>query len=362
MKYYCLDQFKTLSLQSTNTGNVLISPCCASTQSIADSNTFNFTTNKFLTDIRNDTLNDIPAPACNRCWRTEETSTTSRRLLLRNNDTTNTSTELRRVDITTQNICNLACIGCTPGSSSTWEKELGITDRDYSYEDKIKIFLNLDHSKITHIHFTGGEPLMTSEHSKILEIYSRTVPLSQLYVSYNTNVTFFPNQDVINMWKQLRSLHLTFSIDATGSQAELLRWPCKWDQVSETLEKFSQLRKEIPHLNTNFIACVSNYNTLELTNIKKLSDEFGPSHPLQLQLNNDIRSGPEMIPDNLFDATVDLLSNDAVFDEIVARIKIRPDELTVKHNWANSVKYLDSLDIKRNTNWRDTLKIGQYVN
>ena len=164
------------------------------------------------------------------------------------------------------------------------------------------------------------------------------------------------------MWKQLRSLHLTFSIDATGSQAELLRWPCKWDQVSETLEKFSQLRKEIPHVNTNFIACVSNYNTLELTNIKKLSDEFGPSHPLQLQLNNRIHYGPEMIPDNLVDATVDLLSTDPVFDEIVSRIKIRPDKLTVKHNWANCVKYLDSLDAKRSTNWRDTLKIGQYVN
>lgn len=362
MKYYCLDQFKTLSLQSTNTGNVLISPCCASSRSVANSNTFNFTTNKFLTDIRNDTLNDIPAAACNQCWRTEKTSITSRRLLLRNNDITDTSAELRRVDITTQNICNLACIGCDPGSSSTWAKELEITDQDYSYEDKIKIFLNLDHSKITHIHFTGGEPLMTSEHSKILEIYSRTVPLSQLYVSYNTNATFFPNQDVINMWKQLRSLHLTFSIDATGSQAELLRWPCKWDQVCETLEKFSQLRKEIPHVNTNFIACVSNYNTLELTNIKKLSDEFGTSHPLQLQLNNRIHHGPEMIPDNLVDATVDLLSNHAVFDEIVSRIKIRPDELTVKHNWNDCIKYLDSLDAKRGTNWRDTLKIGQYVN
>ena len=362
MKYYCVDQFKTLSLVSTNTGNVLISPCCAAKRSSTNSNTFNFTTNEFLASIRNNTLNDIPAPACNHCWRTEETSTDSRRLTRTNDTTIDISTELRRVDITTQNICNLACIGCDPGSSSTWEKELGITDRDYSYEDKIKLFLNLDHSKITHIHFTGGEPLMTSEHSKILEIYSRTVPLSQLYVSYNTNVTFFPNQDVINMWKQLRSLHLTFSIDATGSQAELLRWPCKWDQVSETLEKFSQLRKEIPHANTNFIACVSNYNTLELTNIRKLSDEFGPSYPLQLQLNNHIHYGPEMIPDNLVDATVDLLSTDPVFDEIVSRIKIRPDKLTVKHNWANCVKYLESLDAKRSTNWRDTLKIGQYVN
>ncbi len=341
---------------------MLISPCCASSRSVANSNTFNFTTNKFLTDIRNDTLNDIPAAACNQCWRTEKTSITSRRLLLRNNDTTDTSAELRRVDITTQNICNLACIGCDPGSSSTWAKELGITDQDYSYEDKIKIFLNLDHSKIKHIHFTGGEPLMTSEHSKILEIYLQTVPLSQLNVSYNTNVTFFPNQDVINMWKQVRSLHLSFSIDAIGNQAELLRWPCKWDHVCETLEKFSQLRKEIPGIYTNFIACVSNYNTLELLNIKKLSDEFGPSHPLRLQLNNVREHGPEMIPDNLVDATVDLLSNHAVFDEIVSRIKIRPDELTVKHNWNNCIKYLDSLDAKRSTNWRDTLKIGQYVN
>lgn len=361
MKYYCVDQFKTLSLVSTNTGNVLISPCCAANRSITNSNTFNFTTNKFLANIRNDTLNDIPASACNYCWRTEETSTNSRRLT-RTNDTTDTSAELRRVDITTQNICNLACIGCTPTSSSTWAKELGITDQDYSYEDKIKIFLNLDHSKIIHIHFTGGEPLMTSEHSKILEIYSQTVPLSQLNVSYNTNVTFFPNQDVINMWKQVRSLHLSFSIDAIGNQAELLRWPCKWDHVCETLEKFSQLRKEIPGIYTNFIACVSNYNTLELLNIKKLSDEFGPSHPLRLQLNNVREHGPEMIPDNLVDATVDLLSNHAVFDEIVSRIKIRPDELTVKHNWNNCIKYLDSLDAKRGTNWRDTLKIGQYVN
>ena len=144
MKYYCYDQFKTLHIRSTNTGQVLVGTCCASLTEPVVAEEFDFDDNSFLQTQRQAALADRPAPGCINCWRQEQQNPPSRRYFSNQNRPEDIRVELNRVDITTQNVCNLACIMCSSYSSSLWAKEEGLTDQDYSFEDKLALFRRLD--------------------------------------------------------------------------------------------------------------------------------------------------------------------------------------------------------------------------
>lgn len=371
MKYYCYDQYKTLHIRGGLPGHVNISPCCASVTEETPSSPFDFSTVRPLQNIRESSALGIPPLACSYCWNNEKTDGTSRRLHVNDfqnrisnnsNSIFDTTIELKQLDITTQNICNLACIQCGSGSSSTWAEQLGLPKVISSYDDKIAVFKQIDHSKLVKLHFTGGEPLMTSEHQKILEILASENNLQKINLSYNTNGTFFPDQDVIDLWHQTNKCNIAISIDAIGPAAEFIRWPCIWSQVYNTIDKFVSLSKNSTKININLVCCVSNYNILELVDIKKLSDHFGID--IQLQVNNMPCFYPEILPRQLLDGATDALLPYSMFDQLVQRITA-PQSATVRRTQGSyllrdAITYLDQLDAKRNTDWRTALKFGNF--
>lgn len=349
MDYYCKDQFNTLAVQSADPGVVRIGPCCASNSRFVNPKTFNFDTDSFLTSIRLNTIQNQPDPACNFCWRNERAGVISRRLSMPTTDYIITP-ELQRLDITCQNICNLACIQCGPQNSSTWEREMGITDKDYSYADKISLYQNLDLSKVEHIHFTGGEPLMTKEHVKLLK---QQPDLSKLLVSYNTNATFYPDQEVIDLWSKCKTVVVLLSVDAIGPAAEFTRWPTNWGLVEETINKFNLLKQQLVDLLLHFNTCVGNYNLLELPDVLKFATQFD----LESVIFQTVQS-------RYFD--LDKLPESAV-DDIKAVLnqhpQLEPFVQSIAGNdqsWQLTEQYLDDLAKKRNIDWRTRLKIAKY--
>lgn len=369
MKYYCIDQFKTLHIRSTNTGSVLVSPCCASITSPVDPTTFQFDTDPFLSRIRQNTINDIPASECHRCWKEEALSQTSRRQF--GNQSIKTKTfdiipEMRRLDVTTQNICNLACVQCSAYSSSTWAKEDGITNQDYSYSDKIKLFQRLPHHLLKWIHFTGGEPLMTTEHKKMLESYAENADLSQLKVSYNTNGTFFPDDEVLDLWKKTQHVNLVISTDAIGPAAEILRWPCQWDQLDNNIQKFISLMKSLPtyQINVSFIVCVQNLNILELEDLYLYCLEQHPGMTMTLQIVDSISRGdilhPAAITDEVFEEAKNMLGKYDFFKTFLNNIEHHRQTSFSNRNHYAALEWLDSLEEKRKTQWRNALRISKF--
>ena len=362
MKYYCYDQYKTLHIRGGSTEHVNISPCCASETSEVPSSPFDFLTVQPLQHIRKSSAQGIPPSACNYCWNNEKADGTSRRLHNHFSDSSNsifdTTIELKQLDITTQNICNLACIQCGPGSSSTWAEQLGLPKVISSYDDKLAVFKQLDHSKLVKLQFTGGEPLMTSEHQKMLEILASENNLQKINLSYNTNGTFFPNQDVIDLWHQSNECGILISIDAIGPAAEFIRWPCIWSQVYNTIDKFVSLSKNSTKLNIMLHCCVSNYNILELVDIKKLSDHFGID--LLFQINNIPYFYPEILSQQLLDTATDALSSYSIFDQLIERITAPQSTAVADPLLSQAITYLNQLDAKRNTDWRTALKFGNF--
>lgn len=361
MKYYCQDQFKTLHIRSTNAGQVLVSPCCAAQTEPVTAEQFDFRTNSFLTSTRKHTLNDTAAPACSNCWRQEAQNPPSRRFFSNQNKSTDIQVELNRVDITTQNVCNLACIMCSSYSSSLWAKEEGLTNQDYSFDDKLKLFRQLDHKNIYQLHFTGGEPLMSTEHLKMLNIYAETTPLSQVHISYNTNGTFFPDQKVLDVWAQVKAIDLVISLDGTGLAAELIRWPCTWKEVADNVQRYFELREKMPHLKIGFISCASNYNLWELADVIEFVRRHDPTLTVHFQVNHRSYFAPAVIPQSMKESVLQRLSIYADLANLLPTISASLPMQMHQREWISYQRVMGEMDQQRNTDWKNTLQIGKYI-
>jgi pyruvate-formate lyase-activating enzyme len=338
----------------------LVSPCCASLTEATRADDFDFATNTFLDQQRQAALADRPAPACENCWRQEQQNPPSRRYFSNLGHDPDIRVELNRVDITTQNICNLACIMCSSYSSSTWAREEGLKDQDYSFEDKLRLFRRLDHTNIYQMHFTGGEPLMTTEHLRMLDIYAESAPLSQLHISYNTNATFFPDQRVIDRWQQARAVDLVISLDGTGAAAELIRWPCNWSQVSDNVGRFYELKKILPGLKIGFISVASNYNLWELADVIEFARSHDTDTTVHFQVNHRPYFAPAVIPQEYQSMIKQRLAPYRDLDQLMPGLDQLVTGAAYHMHQHSILTYLDQLDQRRGTDWRNTLKFGEF--
>jgi MoaA/NifB/PqqE/SkfB family radical SAM enzyme len=321
---------------------------------------FDFNTNTFLNQTRDHTLANTPAPACSYCWRQEAQNLSSRRSQNRGQDIS-ISVQLNRIDVTVQNVCNLACVMCSSYSSSLWAKQDGLTDQDYSFEDKLKLFKRLDFSHVHQMHFTGGEPLMTTEHLRMIKIYGEQADLNQLHISYNTNGTFFPDQRVLDVWSQVNAIDLVISLDAVGEACELIRWPAVWSDLAANVAKFYELKKTMPHLRIGFICCASNYNLLEMPGVMDFCHGYDSKVIVYFQVNNMPYFAPNMIPSDMIDRVNQALRPYSNATDLLNSVNNIPKQDTFQKQWRTMTAYMDGLDAKRGTNWRHTLKIGQFA-
>jgi sulfatase maturation enzyme AslB (radical SAM superfamily) len=229
----CIDVFKNLNVGVRN-GSFAISPCCiAATESVS---TVNFVDNQYLKDIRNSWSNGQWPEACSACKYAEEQSIPSRRQgsnqWYSDHGYNNTDVELVRLDYWTGDTCNLACVICIPEYSSKWKQEL-----NFPIELKQSVvnefWKEIDLSAIKFIHFNGGEPLLSKEHVKFLEVVPNK---SSVHLNYNTNGTIRPSQHLLDLWKKFKLVQLDISIDDIGPRFEYQRYPAKWNQLTENLQ------------------------------------------------------------------------------------------------------------------------------
>lgn len=193
-----------------------------------------FQHNAFLTEIRNDWTSSNWPVACSNCKSNEDRGYTSRRQganrWYMDHKLHNQTVELVRIDYWTGDLCNLACAICGPDNSSVWKQELGLPERKTIAN---KFWKDLDLSKLRHVHFNGGEPLLSKEHVEFL----RAIPnKAQVQINYNTNGTVRPSADLLALWQEFELVLLDFSIDDVGNRFEYQRYHSVWDDVVDNLQ------------------------------------------------------------------------------------------------------------------------------
>ena len=233
MTLKCIDAFKNINIVAGNKG-LELSPCCISPTESADS--IDFANNNYLCDIRNQWNQGQFPTACNSCKTAESAGYVSRRQGVNqwyiDHGYDNDRVEMVRIDYQVGDLCNLACVICGPHFSSVWKQELHIPllQRKVNVNDN---WTDLDLSQLKHIHFNGGEPLLSKEHVKFLQAIPNK---HRVQVNYNTNATIQASQELLDLWQQFELVQLDFSIDDVGARFEYQRYPANWSEVTSNLQ------------------------------------------------------------------------------------------------------------------------------
>jgi len=144
---------------------------------------------------------------------------------------------------------------------------------------------------------------------------------NRVVLTYNTNGSICPKQELIDLWSQFKMVILDFSIDDIEDRFEYQRYPARWKTIVKNLYWF---RENMPvnvmfNINTAIgLLNYSNYHNLQ----KWFKANFSKnrlSDPVHLQCQ----------------PTLGLLQKNPIDKEKV-------------------VEYLNSLDIRRGTNWKTT--------
>jgi hypothetical protein len=284
-------------------------------------------------------------------------------------------------DIRFSNICNLKCRTCYHGSSSRWYADYkAVYGRQrmpgvlYSDRPVIRAFENprdssaafgacLDHME--KLVFAGGEPLLQEEHYQLLRRLRdrRRLDVSMHYVT-NLSVLCHRGLDVTHLWRDFRHVHLTASLDDSGSRGELLRYGQSWPKVLENRER---LRRVCPHLTFRVTCTVSALNALRVSAFHRELIDTGFIAPHEFAINIACEPPPlnaQVLPRDLKEEIEARIAAHTAWLRGRGEVLVAEQfEMLVRHLWARDASpllpsfrwFCRELDRRRNENTSATL-------
>ena len=272
-----------------------------------------------------DLKTDYPPSACESCISAEDKNISSPRHFFNNSKTS--APGLQFVDIRNTNLCNLKCRYCGPHFSSQWAKELG-SHQPVVSQDLTDWKSTLITESLHWMYFTGGEPIIGSDHWNILKELVDNGQSSNIKLQYNSNLTVlrYKDVDIQYLWKKFKSVTIYGSIDAVGQPLEYIRSGASWQEIDQNI----QLLKEFDNI-TLILAPVIN-----ILNFWFLPELIEYASQQKLSIAPIVLQGPDylalnVIPDQLKSQALD------IFEKI-------------KNNFSSSVAALMKSMIDNNDN------------
>jgi MoaA/NifB/PqqE/SkfB family radical SAM enzyme len=256
-----------------------VTPCC-----VMPSNRFpmgdslkEYITGKPLKELKASLQAGIQHKNCEWCWNNEKNNLKTHRI------TESRGSGLNSIHIRLNNVCNFSCRMCGPAFSSTWAQE-NKKHKWYQYEEDNQVIKdsisqngdvlfdllqkNITNGSLKHLSISGGEPLITEAHHKLLSFLIDN-NLTNITLGYSTNLSNldYKGIDLLSLWEKFDSVNLEVSIDGWGDSVEYSRTGFK---TIVFLENFKRALKYIHTIN-----CVVNiYSVWTLPQIEKFK-KFG---------------------------------------------------------------------------------------
>ena len=284
----CSLPFNSISIAADG----MLRPCCNSDQGSFDANINNISldniiNNSSIQNLRTSMLSGVQDPICSRCWKMEDIGNQSFRQMSNSDNDYGLSSisddgmtpninfsNLRYIDITLGNKCNLACRMCHPGSSSLVAKQyiklnkfVKTPNIEFNTDSKEKILeLIKQSSNLTSIYFLGGEPLINDFHNDIIDLLIELGISKNITLHYSTNL----HTDIekhLERWDYFKLIKLSISVDGSEEVYEYIRWPGSWNKIYSNLIKVCKIAKQKNKIIPNIAVTVQNLN---VGNIHKL--------------------------------------------------------------------------------------------
>ena len=291
--------------------------------------------------------------------------------------------DIRYLDFTVSNKCNLACIHCNPFVSTGWTKdgkklnkeapeywdntEIGYHGADVKFMDNL--FANPEYFRnLKWVALRGGEPLYDDTCIQILQWFVDAGLSHNIMLDISTNATVFKDEFRI-LFAQFKHVELLVSVEATDELYSIIRGgPYTWEQLNENVEKFY----EIENLEMVFAVTVMATNIFNLPEVWRWFNKYHATRA-SISMSNVVVSPSYLniahMPDNLRREALEKLkdipseaywpegSYHAEEFEYQTGIDDIRKGLTEgaydKKNWSWFIKYTNDLDRIRST---DTFK------
>lgn len=246
----------------------------------------------FQNDLRERVLRGERLEGCRRCYEEEDNNKKSLRMRLNEHPKVGAKNvdlkdyKLEYLELSLSNDCNLMCRMCDSRySHKLFEEELEYQGKTFSKTKRTKA--NLDsiypHLKdMKYIKFTGGEPLIITDHWKLLEHAVEKGYAKNIRLNYSTNCTVFPKQKIVDIWKEFDHIELAVSLDSIiKEENEYQRHLTNHDQALTNIEKYVEVADEVG-MTVLARPTVTIYNAYHLPETLEWLDDrnikFNPTH------------------------------------------------------------------------------------
>jgi len=313
----------------------------------------------FNKTIRNDNLKNNWSAGCENCQTAEENKNLSHRLfpnhlpdqsLIENNKFI-----LKHLELRLDTVCNLACVTCDSGSSSKWSSEdermYGKTvsknnHLDYNWVLDRKLWENVES-----LNLYGGEPFYSKKLKTILSWLIANDFSQNIKISFYTNGTIF-NEQIIEMLNKFKCSVISISIDGVGQNFEIIRWPAKWSNILDNIERLKKIKNSE----------ISITYTVSILNIFNIKNDMIILKNITENIAFNLLERPEYyniqnIPEKFKVKLIKDLGLDSTFAGIIKKLKINGNNKVLKE----CIDRLKTLDKFRNT-YSDSLFPENFIN
>lgn len=273
-----------------------------------------------LVEMRKELMEGNWPLLCSNCKKSEEAGSDSMRTIWNksykdhNPDKTIPMTEIldpKNIfysDFTFSTKCNSKCLTCGPSLSNFWEEEWNtiwknkyrlLLEKPKTEEERIAIpdailseIIDIT-SNSKFMSFIGGEPTISDEHLKFLNLLVESGKSKDINLSYVTNLTGITD-DLIELWQKFAATRITVSADGYGKINEYIRYPFKWSKIESNIRKCFSLTRE-KHLSnsatvdfgTGLSCTMSVFNVLDFPNLVEFWYEIIKEYLDQLNFDGD---------------------------------------------------------------------------
>jgi len=276
---YCKLQYKQVAVthMSGHKGS-MVRPCC----SFINGKDINWDNNKlkninsfngvFHTDEWKLLRESAKTDNCNHCVKSEIQNLRSLRIYW-NKIIEDTDTQLEIMHISVDSLCNMSCLSCSPVQSSSWNKKKNLKELNKngflyehnneltSYVDNFKrVAANTDYSKLKILKISGGEPFYSENVYWFLTLLESKTDLSNIELWLNTNASIIPKNNIWEIIKKFKTVHIDMSIDAIGDYHEYVRYGSKWSDILSFINFIKTNKTDNINLEIHSVYSILNFN------------------------------------------------------------------------------------------------------
>ena len=289
MSWYCPLPYNSLSNEPL--GKYAL--CCESQPSphhCSDMTISQFKNSEYMRKVREGFKRENPlevpeiASACYQCKLKETQGAISKRQRENKELIIKRFIELKLIG----NICNYACLMCSPNSSSKIAEEQGVllpkyfNHSDEWWEDFKKVSKEYNYFK-----FSGGEPFMSPTTKKIINILINSGRSQDIELQFNTNGS--ASKVVLQrLLKNFKTVKICFSIDAWGERNSFIRKHSSWDFTEDRIWDYLTLLVGNKNMTISIHPCVSILNIGYLYEFENVINQFKFTDRFNFSVSNTL--------------------------------------------------------------------------